>query len=127
MLRIHRYIFYRLYNWNLKSFGKQDSPLLNALLELSMLIWLNVLTAVLLIDKIFKIKMLNLLSEKYIITIIIAFLVLIIQYFLLIHKDRHKKIIEDYKNDKSNSRKNDNMAFWYVGVSLSTFFFTLLL
>jgi len=51
MINYHKYIFFRLYSWNLKSFGKNDLPALSALLELSLLMFLNLIAADLIFEK----------------------------------------------------------------------------
>ena len=121
MFKIHRYIYYRLYIWNLKSFGERDLPALNALLELSLIIYVNILTIILIIDEVFIAKTIDRLISTQWLAIIMVVFVLLIQYLFLFHKNRHKKIIERYENDQVNGKRNEVLAFLYVGISIIFF------
>ncbi len=127
MFKIHRYIYYRLYIWNLKLFGERDLPFLNALLELSLIIYVNILTIILMIDKVFMAKTIDrLISTQWLAIIIVVFL-LLIQYLFLFHNNRHKKIIERYEGDQVNEKRNDTLAFLYIGTSAILFIIAIVL
>ena len=127
MFKIHRYIYYRLYIWNLKSFGERDLPALNALLELSLIIYVNILTIILIIDEVFIAKTIDRLISTQWLAIIMVVFVLLIQYLFLFHKNRHKKIIERYENDQVNGKRNEVLAFLYVGISIIFFIIAIML
>ncbi|MDG5800164.1 hypothetical protein QA597_07370 [Marinilabiliaceae bacterium ANBcel2] len=41
MMKIYRYLYYRLYSWNLKTWGEKDLPQWNALFGVSFMMFLN--------------------------------------------------------------------------------------
>jgi len=127
MFKIHRYIYYRLYIWNLKSFGERDLPFLNALLELSLIIYVNILTIILILDEIFIAKTIDRFISTQWLAIIIVVFVLLIQYLLLFHNNRYKKIIERYENDQVSGKRNEALAFLYVGISIILFIIAIML
>ena len=46
ILRAYRYLYFRIYSWNLRVWGESDLPQLNALFGVSFLICLNVLSLI---------------------------------------------------------------------------------
>ena len=41
MLKLYKYIFYRIYSWNLKTWGKKDTPEWNAVIGVSFMMFIN--------------------------------------------------------------------------------------
>jgi hypothetical protein len=46
----HRYLFYRIYQWNMHAFGEEGTPAFNALLQVSFIALFNFATFLLLIQ-----------------------------------------------------------------------------
>lgn len=50
LFRAYKYFYYRIYSWNLRTWGESDAPHFNALLGISFLIYLNFYAVLLAID-----------------------------------------------------------------------------
>lgn len=128
MLKIHHYIFYRLYKWNLRNFGKEDLPVLTALLQLSLLSLLNVITLFIAINSFFSLDSIQYLGKKYGVTLIAAALVLGFEFLIFYSNNRYQKIIEKYETQSPDvAQTNNNLAISYVALSFLVFFVFLII
>ena len=121
MIKTYRSIIIRLYKWHIKSFGKNDQPVLSALLYISLLLFINVFTICLFIEwgTAFTIVDFSNLSTW---NIGVAIGCLVINYFVLVYKVEVEKISdpEDHVGDTST-------AVWYIGLTMITFGIALIL
>jgi hypothetical protein len=116
MLNLYKYIYYRLYSWNLRAWGKNDVPHWNALFGVSFMMSLNLGIIAGVIDiiglPIFKEK------TPIIEILIFSFTVLVLNYFWLVYKNRYKKIYRKFKNESKNQRFRNTILLWlYVVMS----------
>lgn len=117
-----KYLFYRLYSWNLKKWGKNDIPHWNALFGVSFMMFLNIGLIGLLLQ-LFGIKIF--LREKLpkIEIVLIMVSIYIINYFLLINKNKYKLIVAEFKNEDLKDRRIKTIVLWLYLI-LSFGFFT---
>jgi hypothetical protein len=123
MIKIYRYLYYRLYSWNLKTWGREDLPQWNALLGVSFMMFLNLgLLGFLLQAFGIKIFLRNELPKKGLIVIMVGLLIL--NYFLFIHNSNYVTITKELKQETLKKRKTNTFLIWlYVVLSFALFVF----
>jgi len=116
MMRLYRYLYYRLYSWNLKTWGESDLPQFNALFGVSFMMFVNLGIIAGILDMIgFNIFFENTPKKEIIITMLA---VLAINYFWLVHNGKYKQIAKGYKNESKNKRLRNTLLLWlYVVMS----------
>ena len=110
-MKIYKYLYYRFYEWLLKTWGSQDIPQWSALLQVSFLMFVNLATIVLLSDilgitNIFN----NSISNNEI--FVVGNIILIINYFWLMYNGKYKRIAEEYKDEPKNKRLRNALLLW---------------
>jgi hypothetical protein len=101
----YRYLFYRIYQWNMHAFGEEDTPAFNALLQVSFITLFNFATFLLLIQIIGRLAIFDFLSRQKIYLFIIIFLFLGLNYLLLMRNNRSKSIIQEFDTMPSKSKR----------------------
>ena|SRR5690554_1244544 len=102
--KTYKYIYYWLYTWQKNLWGESDAPEFNASIGLSLSMGCNILSAIVLIDIIFNIKIFpnGIPRKEALIGIIILFL---IHYFVFVHKGKYKRIEKEFINESNADRK----------------------
>jgi hypothetical protein len=111
MIKLYKYFYYRLYSWNMKSWGKNDFPHINALFGVSFMMFLNLLALVeffrilfdldIFMDKIHNAKI-----------IIISIILLIINYFWLVYNGKYKLLLKIYQDETRQKRNFNAIRLW---------------
>lgn len=111
MLKLYKYLYYRLYSWNLKTWGKNDLPQYNAMLGVSFMMILNFGIIAGIFD---MLGIINIFIEKTPTKEIILFflMVTILNYFWLVHNGKYKQIAKKYKNEPENKRTRNVILLW---------------
>ncbi len=118
MINLYRYIYYIIYKWNLKKFGKNDLPKYNALLGYSLLQFINLMTIIILIKLFFGY---DLLVAFKIIYIIFSFIILmIINYFNLLFDKKLNRIRAKFA--KENVNKVKKIVLSYIIITIIAFY-----
>ena len=122
-MNIFKYLYYRLYSWNLKTWGENDFPQWNALFGVSFMMFLNLGFFGLLLQLFgLNIFLRNELPKKELIIIMIS--LFIINYFQFIHKEVYKSIVKELKNESLKKRKINTILLWlYFILSFALFVF----
>ena len=123
MIKLYRYLYYRLYTWNLKTWGENDYPHWNALFGVSFMMFLN-LSLIGLLLQFFGVNifLLNELPKREIIIIMLCLFVL--NYFSFLHKAHYKTITKELKKETPEKRKTNTILLWvYVMLSFILFAF----
>ena len=98
MIKLYKYLYYRLYSWNLKTWGESDMPQWNALLGVSFMMFLNLSLLGILIQFLgLNIFSKNDLPKKEIIILMLGLFVL--NYFLFIQKAKYLTLIKELKKE----------------------------
>jgi DMSO reductase anchor subunit len=123
MIKMFRYLYYRLYSWNLKTWGENDLPQWNALFGVSFMMFLNLGLVGLLLQAFgMNIFQRDELPKKELIVIMIVLFIL--NYFLFIHKGNYLTIAKELKKETLKIRKANTFLLWlYVVLSLALFAF----
>lgn len=105
MSTFFRYLFYRIYTWNLKKWGERDFPQLNALFGVSFLMFSNLLAIYQLILLMFA-KTIPIINDS--IKIVVAFcgvVILLLNYFTIVRNSKYHDVIEQFQDENLNARK----------------------
>jgi len=118
-MKLYRYLYYRLYSWNLKTWGEKDLPQWNALFGVSFMMFSNLCLAGLLLQALgFNIFLRNELP-KLEIGIIMLFLY-IVNYFQFIDKGNYRLITKELKKESQKKRRtNTILLLIYVILSFA--------
>lgn len=123
MMRLYKYLYYRLYSWNLKTWGESDLPQWNALFGVSFMMFLN-LGLVGLLLQFFGVNVFlrSELPKKELITLMLC--LFIVNYFLFIHKGTYRSIAKELKKEPPQKRRINTILLWlYVTLSFALFAF----
>jgi hypothetical protein len=116
MMKLYRYLYYRLYLWNLKKWGESDLPQFNALFGVSFMMYLNIGIIAGIIDMLGLDIFIEKTPKKEI--IIFGFVILTINYFWLVHNGKYKQIAKEFKNESKNKKTRNALLLWlYVAAS----------
>lgn len=111
-MNIYKYIYYRLYTWNLKKWGKIDGPEWNALFGISIMMFLNLMTLSLLLDALGLINYWGIIHIREIV-IVVSLSILAANYFCFLHKKKCLKIIKLYKQETTTERHRNTVIIWF--------------
>src|SRR5690242_5171081 len=95
-------LFFSIYDWNKRNLKKSDQPVLNSMLAISLLMFVNLVTISLLFQMIFGINIISFDNMGPIRVIVIITLIILFNVLLLLYKNRYRSIISKY-NFKSIS------------------------
>lgn len=117
MIKFLKYLHYRLYSWNLKTWGKADNPALNALLGVTFLFFLNTaIIPMIIIDMVFHVKLFGVMPKWVIAIIMLAYYYGL--YFVFNHKKKYLDVCKQYKNERKNKKRRKLFYIWlYVVLS----------
>ena len=109
----YNYVYYRVYDWNLKKWGEDDVSEWKAVFGLSAVIALNLFTLLLLLNIV-----IDGVAPKEIPrieAIILALVFFSVNYFLFIYKQKYKELEKLYDTEnKIERRKNGYIVFAYT-------------
>ena len=112
----YTYLYYRLYAWNLRRWGKNDLPQWNAMYCVAFLSLMNIVTLVLLVsaatywNAIFH-------APKYVV-LGSSMVWLVVNYYLLVSGGKYRKFEIQFANE-NQSRGRLNMLFCWIYVVVS--------
>ena len=110
----YQYVYYRIYKWNLRTWGKSDVPEFNAVLGMSAAVFFNIFTIIILY---------NFVSGKYIsldwiepsFVLIFAFSLVSLNYLMFMYKKRYELLEEKFGNElKAKKRRNGWIVVIYI-------------
>jgi hypothetical protein len=127
MIKLYKYLYYRLYSWNLKTWGVKDLPQWNALFGVSFMMFINLGLLGLLLQAIGINIFMRAELPKTELTIIMVGL-FILNYFIFIRKSNYLTITKELKRETNQNRKTNTYLIWlYVILSFVLFVFGALL
>lgn len=116
-----RYLYFRIYTWNLRKFGEDDVPQFNALLGTAFLMLMNLLSIPIVSDQLGILAV----SPDRFRNLVIALIPLTfgINYLLLFRGQRYLRIAKEFsaESDRSHRRGTVAIAIYMVG-SVGVFF-----
>ena len=116
-----RYLYYRIYAWNLHRQGEGDLPQFNALLGTSFLMLMNLLSIPFILDFLKIATMSSVAFRSLVIALMpVTFLA---HYLLLFRRGRYRRIFKEFANEAEDSRRRGTIAVLaYVAISVVTLF-----
>jgi hypothetical protein len=117
MINIYQYIYYRVYLWDKKKWGKSDNPDSTAQNAVTIIMFLNI-NPIFLILKFCGIDIYNTRFSFYLLIPLILF-TFIINEFVFFSKYNHKKVINKFEKETILERKkNTVIIFLFVVFSI---------
>jgi len=115
-MKILRYSFYRFYQL-MNKVGNGDVAEYSAILLMSLLAFINILSLLSLSDIILNFKV-DISQSPKLISLMLLFGLVILFYFLFVRKDRHLEIAKEYENETSKKKIIGNiLALSYILMS----------
>ena len=117
-MKLYEYLYYRIYDWDLKRWGLNHRPEGRALFGVSTLMTANILTIVLIFQ---SLGIINYFNSDYskdgsLINIISMIIIWTANYFWLVKNGKYKKIAEKYQNEPKNKRLQNTILLWLYGI-----------
>jgi hypothetical protein len=111
MLKLYKYLYYRLYSWNLKTWGKNDLPEWKALTGVSAMMFFNLLLIYNLLE-LFEIRLFarDKISNK--ITIIVLLILLGFNYFRFLYKKKYELLKKEFASENEGKRSRNLIYLW---------------
>jgi len=116
-MELFKYLYYRLYIWNLKTWGVVDAPHWNALLGVTFMMYFNLLFIAFVLE-IFNVHIIirDEIPKKE--AVALYFILIGINYFQFVHKEKYKKIAQKLKKETPQKRRRNTVLLWlYVVLS----------
>jgi hypothetical protein len=113
--RIYTYLYYRLYAWNLRTWGQSDGPQYNALYGVSFMMLINLaLVGILLL----LVGVGHFSGEVPMVeTLTAAFAILGLNYFRLVRGRRYETIAKSYDGEPNETRFRNAVLLWVYAVA----------
>ncbi len=124
MLKLYKYLYYRIYSRKLKGSVKSDMPEWTAVLIISLMMFVNLIFLGLLLELI-GIRVIS--GEVH--TEIIYFILIGIaglNYYLFMHSGKYKTIIKEFEEEDARNRKSNTILLWLY-IILSFLFLIILM
>ncbi len=109
-MNVYNYFFYRLYSWSSQWKNDVTPPEFNAFAIVSAVLLGHAVLFVQLLELIFGFRIIALLPTYSVYAAVILFAVP--NYFLLLYRDRYKRIISTFAPEPPQLRKHREMAVW---------------
>ena len=119
IFKAYEYLLYRIYQWQLDWFGKDNSPKFVAIIGGSLLLFINILTVLVIIRIIFGYKI----PVKSLYIIIFMIISISLNSYIFLHLNKFENVIAEFaKETKSQRNRNKILCLAYVFFSYSIFF-----
>jgi len=118
-----KYIFYRIYKWQLIWFGKTSVPQESANFGISSLIYINILTVIITLEVILNLQMIDSLEYPKLSVAMFILVLASINSTIFIRKGKYLKIAEEFKNESNELRKKRTIFMWTYILSTFIIFF----
>lgn len=122
MLKAYKYLFYKLYCWSKSVNRRNKSPELSSYFSVTILVFVNLASVFLISNIIFNFQLRHVNLNKLELGLI--FLIPAIpQYLLLIHNNKHLRIIKEFESeDVANKRTRNFYILLYIISTMLVFF-----
>ncbi len=122
MKRTYRYLFFRMYDWNFRVLGAEESPALNALLMFCFFIFLHFIIVCLVVQLVFKIDDFDFFLMHKSFLFAVLFLDLGTNYFLFFRRTTPTKILNEFSSinyeEEKSVKRNTTIYVLFVVVIL---------
>ena len=116
MIEFFRYLYYRLYSWNLKKWGEKDIPHFNALLGVTFMMVMNVFVLINLVDVFGLYDLYDRWGNTPWGFVCVG--LLLINYRWLVHDRKYLQLPKRYEGESKHQRRRKMIFLWlYVVIS----------
>ena len=124
----YKYLYYRIYSWNLRKWGEIDVPQFNALLGVTFLVYLNIITLLIAIQLICRFRILEQIKLSKIHAIVGIIAIGLINYFIFLYNSKYKQLAKQFKKKTEIEKKRRFLCCSiYVVFTFACFFGFILL
>jgi len=122
MKKFLKYLYYRLYCIWLKKKDEQKNAHVNAVITLTFLLYLNIVSIPLISLAVFNYELVDMPGIDDRIKILIILILIgtgLLNYFLFARKEQHQRIIDEFASESDKKRKLGTLiAIFYIVISL---------
>ena len=118
IFKAYKYLFYKIYDWQIRYFGEDDLPEIKTLVLVSLLNSANIYSIILLINLWTKFDLIDAINLGKIKMTIIYFSVLGVNYLLFIYRNYYKQLSKQF-SDKDIRWKNIKLISTIVYIIFS--------
>lgn len=111
-MRLYKYLYYRLYSWNLKTWGENDAPQWNALIGVSFMMLLNLSTIGIALQ---FFKLTDFFIRDEIPKTELIFLMVgigVFNFFQFIHHGKYEEISKEYEKEEPRKKSHNTVYLW---------------
>lgn len=118
-----KYLYYRIYAWNLRVWGESDLPQYNALFGVSFLLFLNMLSILATVEVFVGEHLIQDSNFTKFVLAGVIFVVFVVNFLCLVHDRKYMRIVKEFSDESATQRKGRLIALWiYVIGSFIAFF-----
>lgn len=123
VLDAYRYLYFRIYDWNLRTWGENDVPQFNALIGTTFLTFLSLFNLALIFETLFGTSLLDLAGIGKLHVVIIFLVIGAVNYLLFVRNERFKRFRKVFEGE-SVKQKNLRLVYCvaFVVANFALFF-----
>lgn len=114
--KAYRYLFYRIYVYQLRKYGEGNAPHMAAITAIGGLLYFNLLTIVSIVDVFTGFDFVTIFHPSNSILIAFALLFMLMLYYIFVRdfkrNHKHKKIIKEFKKEDARIRIKGTIFVW---------------
>ena len=107
--RFYRYVYYRLYSWNLITWGESDLPHVNALLGMAFLLFLHFFSIAVILE---MIGFIILQEDGVSYVLIMGAISLVINYMAFIPSQKYRTLLNEFERESAEDRRRNLWWAW---------------
>jgi len=123
LIEAYKYLYYRVYAWNLRVWGESDVPQFNALFFVIILALLNLMSIPTAIDAFTGGHLIKDSGRNKLILAGVGLVISLISYFLLVHDRKYKEIAKAFSVETPVQKRRRLIAIWLYLIGTFTAFF----
>lgn len=121
-----KYLYYRIYTWQLNLWGEADVPEFTGAIGVSILLYVNIFTIIIIFEIISGSRIINSLVYPRLYIAIFLLITFYINYLLFVRKSKYIEIANEFRKEGKALRKKRTIWMWvYIIGTLMTFFISL--
>ena len=122
----YKYLYYRIYSWNLRTWGESDVPEYNALFGVSFLAFLNIMSLFTAIELVTGLSIIDDSRMGRLFWFVPFLGVLVASYFFLVGRGRYKQIAKKFSSETTVEKRTRLAALLLYVVGTFAVFFGLI-
>jgi hypothetical protein len=111
-MRAYKYLYYRIYSWNLRKWGESDLPQFSALFFVLIFVFLNLMCIPTAIDLFTGGHLIKDSSTNKFLLGVIGFAIALFSYYVLVHSENYKKIALEFVAESARQKTARLIFIW---------------